>query len=402
MICLSQSFIPTALAQPNQNDPLSVSSSAFKWQFRLQGNVAYPLMTNYRHVYRSAPAAGASFLLERNLFPVIDAPSLANWRFSTGLSFQALHYNRNAKDSFESFIQNTRESYLHVPIGLVWSPKVLDDDASFFVHLQNAFLIEKNLSQREFDFSGNSPRDPSQSGRYSLGISAGGNLYLNKRFYIGAEIHAYPNINRSLQRAYHPGRFSQAGFTVGYRIFGRDTIIKNTIQQITIKPAIQDTTFIQTWFLVQLTSNKKTIDRYLAAGMRDQAFALQNETNALAEIEMNAIKKHITAGNFAFFYDYNAGSVVDGHYENVLFIENEQKLHNLPDTTNDAIFILKFGEVYSESFQTYSGFGLVCHDRQFNQLKEPYPFYINSYLGIFKREDLAKKFNQRWLTLFKK
>lgn len=353
------------------------------WTFSAQVLANYSQIPSYRDIYTPGTHAGFGLNVQYRLKPRLD--------FRGSLEVNAMAYSRNAVDTNELFIQKTREYYLDLPLGLYFYPSRTERTWGFMLGVTPSFLLGKNLSKKENNPSyAGVPRDPSATGRFDLGIHAGAAIKLNPRWAMSAR-YTYSVTNQQLE-AYNAGRFSRVTIGVSYQ-FTRPDLTESPKEKAK-KADIQHFDKKNMLVMVRLKTETKRI-RYLEEGGYVQDAAELKEAVALEnQGTMEAFRKGFTFCDVLYFYDTSSNAIAEERYEGYLFNDEGVYTDSLINDSCDLL-IAEFGSPYSEAFGTSSGFGLVVYDLHFNQMKEPFPYFVSNFYGLVSRMEVVQRFDKR-------
>lgn len=381
--CLFKVFILTfccGLILPAQAQSEKMSPA---WSFT---TFAYANLTNisvHRQIY-IANTHGA--------FAVYGAYSIKpKYDIRFGLKVNTLAYSRNATDSFEVFTQRIREYYLDVPMSLFYYPSRTERTWGLYAGLTPSVLLNKFVSKQE-----DNPkyyaiaRDPSKPGRFDMGINFGASLKLSPRWLISAD-YTYSFTNKA-QEAYNSGRFSQYSIGLGFQINPPNP--KESEIELSKKEEIIHFQKKNMVMLVRLKTEAKKIKYYRDRGYTQDADELLEEVQSENQTTIDAFEQGFAFCEVRYFYDTVSRLVSDEKYEGNI-LNRDGTLSDLVIGDSTDIIIGEFGSPYSEAFGSSSGFGLVIYDYQFNQMKEPFPYYISTYYGLVSRKEAVIKFDKK-------
>lgn len=352
-----------------------------KHRVHITAGVNYPLINKLTDTYEPNASVGMGFGLERML------GNKTGLQLSVG--YNGLSYNRNAVDSNENFIQKTKENYADLNLNFLFYPAGKNGAFVLFAGVAPSLLIGKSVNRSQQPPP--PQRDPSRYGRVDLSVTAGGQVNLTDHWYIKATY--YHSFTDELSTHYNTGRFSMVQVGIGVRIQPRSE--EADTQRVNIQDDPQKQFDLNGMhLLVRLPSNSKKIASYLKSGYTRLATELANKT---AEENNDLIEAYRTNFDFCpvyFFYDTSSKDIVARHLAgNIFRTANELAVASAVDTTN--FLIAEFGSPYSEAFQSSTGYGLIVYDKYFNQMQEPFPYYVPNFYGVLSREEVIKRLNLR-------
>ncbi len=354
-----------------------------EWSFTTFAYANLSSIPTHRNIYiansHGAFAAFASYRLK----PKYDL------RF--GLKLNTVAYSRNATDSFEVFTQRIREYYLDVPLSVFFYPSRTERTWGFYAGLTPSLLLNKSVNKKE-----DNPAyyglgvDPSAPGRFDLNLNVGASLKLAPRWMISAE-YTYSFTNEA-NAAYNAGRFSQYAIGIGFQINQPnakvseiETAKKEEIFRLQKKNMV---------VLVRLKTEAKKIKYYRDRGYTRDADELLEEVQAENQGTIEAFEKGFAYCEVRYFYDTVSRAIANEKYTEILLNKDGSIAEDLVGDSTD-ILIAEFASPYSEAFGSSSGFGLVIYDYQFNQMKEPFPYYISTYYGLVSRKEAVIRFDKK-------
>ncbi|HCS21920.1 MAG TPA: hypothetical protein DIW47_15420 [Bacteroidetes bacterium] len=308
-----------------------------------------------------------------------------------GVKANTVAYSRNATDSFELFIQRIREYYIDLPVSLFYYPSRTERTWGFYGGLTPSFLLNKYVSRPENNKSyAKLPEDPSRTGRFDLGAHVGASLKLNPRFSIAAS-YTFSFTNNQIA-PYNSGRFSQFDIGLGFQINAPNA--KESEKEIGKTEDIIHFKRKSLVMLVRLKTEAKRIKMLENSGYPEDAKELREEVEAENQMTIEAFRLGYTFSEVRFFYDTLSSAIAGEHYEGNVFDENNIYSDSIITDTTD-ILIAEFGSPYSEAFGASSGFGLVVYDYQFNQMKDPFPYYVSTQYGLVSRKEAVIRFDKK-------
>ncbi len=344
-----------------------------------------PLLTQYTDIYSTDIHAGfdARIVHEFN----------SKWAVYGGMGLQGLGYSRESYDSFQLFIQRTREVYFDIPLGVEFYPGK-SGLFSLMLGMNPSILLSKTISQEE-----QNPElypigpDPSKPGRLDFGFSAGVGMHLASGFHVFGSY--TQSVSSKVTPAYNSGRNSYFSVGIRYSIFRMSERDKVTAEE----EEKGDARHVPGILLVRLKTDHKKIKRYTDAGYLEEAAKLKEKAVEENNSTIEAFREKFTAMPVYYFYDTSSTAIVEKDYWPHLITGTGAAL---PDSLPlEKVYLAEFGSVYSEAFGTSSGFGLVIYDAKFNQLKEPFPYYTPNFFGLVSRKDVVRKFNNQLIEYFK-
>jgi len=341
----------------------------------------FPIIPFHKDIYGSDILAGIDGLIAYQFNP--------RFSFQAGLGIHGLAYSREAKDTFEIFIQRNKEYYAQVPFGFNFYPNGQSRVFSVYAGVLPSYLLRKSISAVEEnpDFA-TYGQDPSDVGRIDLSAQMGLSLRLSENFRAHA---VYTQSFTSQQNpAFNSGRFSSFSIGLSYSLYSNEN--KSVEKQVDISE-LSKTRQMPDYVLVQLKTNWRKAKRYLNSGYTVEAEKLLNEAKAENKSTVEAFQYSFSALPVYFYYDTSATAILDNRQSDLVV----NHLGNpVADSALMGTFIIaEFGSVYSETFGSSSGFGLVIYSSSMKQLKEPFPYYTPNYFGLVSRKDVVRRFNGR-------
>lgn len=308
-----------------------------------------------------------------------------------GVKANVVAYSRNATDNVELFTQRIREYYVETPLSVFYYPSRTERTWGFYAGITPSILANKWYDRSENNPKYNNlPDDPSKLGRFDFGVHVGASIKVAPRWSISADYtHSLTN---KQGEAYNEGKFSQFSIGIGFQVNSPNP--KESEIELARKEEIIPFYKKTTVLMVRLKTEAKKIQYYRNAGFNEDADELQEKVNEENDITKKAFRQSFTFCPVYFFYDTVSLAVREGHFENILLTEEDSLFTgNIGDTVD--ILIAEFGSPYSEAFGTESGFGLVIYDAQFNQMKDPFPYYTSTYYGLVSRKEVVARFDRR-------
>lgn len=356
-------------------------SPAWSFTTYVHGNLA--TIPKLREIYFVNAHGAFGVYAARRVKPKYD--------FRFGLKVNTLAYSRNATDSLELFIQRIREYYIDVPVSVFYYPSRTERTWGFYGGLTPSLLLNKYVSRPENNKNyAKFPDDPSQSGRFDLGAHVGAALKLNPRFSIAASF-TFSFTNYQIE-PYNSGRFSQFDLGIGFQI--NQPNAKESEKELAKKEEIIPFKRKSLVILVRLKTEAKRIKMLENSGYQEDATELKEKVDAENKLTIEAFRLGYTFSEVRFFYDTSSTAIAEERYEGVVFDENKVFSASVITDTTD-ILIAEFGSPYSEAFGASSGFGLVVYDFQFNQMKDPFPYYVSTQYGLISRKEAVIRFDKK-------
>lgn len=373
-VFLLLSWVPTK-GQENSVPP------AWAFTTYVHGNLSS--IPKHREIYFANAHAAFGIYAAHRVKPKYD--------FRFGLKLNTVAYSRNSTDSLELFIQRIREYYVDLPISVFYYPSRTERTWGFYGGLTPSVLLNKYVSRPENNKNYSKfPDDPSQTGRFDLGAHVGASLKLNPRFSIAASF-TYSLSNAQVE-PYNSGRFSQFDIGIGFQINAPNA--RESANELAKEEEIIPFKRKSLVMLVRLKTDGKRIKILENSGYMVDAQELREKIAAENQLTMDAFRLGYTLGEVRFFYDTFSTAIAEERYEGILFDENKVFSDSIITDTTD-ILIAEFGSPYSEAFGSSSGFGLVVYDHQFNQMKEPFPYYVSTQFGLVSRKEAVIRFDKK-------
>lgn len=361
-----------------QNDPMNPT-----WSFTtyVHGNLSS--IPKHREIYFANAHGAFGVYAARRIQPKYD--------FRFGVKLNTVAYSRNSTDSLELFIQRIREYYVDLPFSFFYYPSRTERTWGFYGGLTPSLLLNKYVSRKEYNKNYSKfPADPSQSGRFDLGLHVGASLKLNPRISIAASYtHSFTNFQTE---PYNSGRFSQFDIGIGFQLNAPNA--KESEKELAKKEEIIPFHRKALVVLVRLKTEAKRIKMLENSGYLEDAAELKEKVDAENLLTMEAFRLGYTVSEVRFFYDTLSAAIAEERYEGAVFDENKVFSDSIITDTTD-ILIAEFGSPYSEAFGASSGFGLVVYDYQFNQMKEPFPYYVSTQYGLISRKEAVIRFDKK-------
>ncbi|MHB1277108.1 MAG: porin family protein [Bacteroidia bacterium] len=361
-----------------QNQPMSPA-----WSFTTYVHGNLTTIPKLREVYFANAHGAFGVYAARRVKPKYD--------FRFGLKLNTVAYSRNATDSLELFIQRIREYYVDLPVSVFYYPSRTERTWGFYGGLTPSILLNKYVSRPENNKNyAKFPADPSKIGRFDLGAHVGASLKLNPRFSIAASFtYSFTNFQDA---PYNSGRFSQFDIGIGFQI--NQPNAKESEKELGKKEEIIHFKRKSLVVLVRLKTEAKRIRMLENSGFTEDAKELKERVDAENQMTIDAFRLGFTYSEVRFFYDTCSNAIAEERYDGILFDENKVFSDSLITDTTD-ILIAEFGSPYSEAFGASSGFGLVVYDFQFNQMKDPFPYYVSTQYGLISRKEAVIRFDKK-------
>lgn len=367
------------------NSPVSAQSETMSpaWSFTTMAYANLPSIADHREIYIANTHGAFAMFASYRMKPRYDL------RF--GLKLNTVAYSRNSTDSFELFTQRIREYYLDLPVSIAYYPSRTERTWSFYAGLTPSVLLNKWVSKMEDNpaYYGIA-RDPSSPGRFDIGINFGANLKLAPRWMISAE-YTYSATNQVIE-PYNSGRFSQYAIGLGFQITQPDP--KESEIEIAKKEEIFHLQKKNMALLVRLKTEAKKIKYYRDRGYTQDADELLEKVQAENEETIAAFEKGFSYCEVRYFYDTLSVAISNEQYIGILLNSDGSIAEPLVGDSTD-ILIAEFASPYSEAFGSSSGFGLVIYDNRFNQMKDPFPYYISTFYGLVSRKEAVIRFDKK-------
>jgi|GEM_PF-2110536 len=353
------------------------------WSFTTFAYANLPSIPQHREIYFANAHGGLSLFASYSMKPKYDL------RF--GLKLNTLAYSRNATDSFEVFTQRIREYYVEAPVSLFYYPSRTERTWGFYAGLTPSILLNKSVSKKEENPAYYSfPKDPSSPGRFDIGLNVGATLKLAPRWLISAD-YTYSFTNGA-KEPYNSGRFSQYSIGVGFQI-NQPNAKESEIEQ-TKGEEILHFKKQRLVVLVRLKTEAKKIKYYQDRGYYREVEELQETVKLENQTTMNAFETGFTYCEVRYFYDTLSKAVAEELYDDIV-LNSDGTPSDLVIGDSTDVLIAEFGSPYSEAFGSSSGFGLVVFDYQFNQMKEPFPYYVSTFYGLVSRNEAVIRFDKK-------
>lgn len=227
--------------------------------------------------------------------------------------------------------------------------------------------------------------------RFSKNVDFKFGYYQSLLVFQNNEVLSY-NFSQSHQGIFEPlGRRPGAQGSVIFRInpdLGKNPVIKE-------KPKAEYISLKDMVLLVRVPSRWQEINFYRNKGNETEANRIRTENrNEVLEI-IYAFEKSYQFGQVLFFYDSSSKAVLNGSLAGIFIDKNTLE----PDTSlkpiSNNLFIGEFGSAYSEDFNHSTSYGFVMYDSKFNQLKSPFPYFINAKFGILTKVETIKRLDER-------
>lgn len=142
--------------------------------------------------------------------------------------------------------------------------------------------------------------------------------------------------------------------------------------------------------LVRLKTSSSKIDLLKKAGREEEALSIAEEQEGKNRLIINAFTEHFDFCPVYFFYAPHSGQIRSGNFEPFLLTAD---LASVTDTSLQSMPFLfaEFGLTQASSGN--SGLpALIMMDKNFSQLKDPFPFAVRtSLLGVKEMEARAAK-----------
>ncbi|MBI1223583.1 MAG: outer membrane beta-barrel protein [Bacteroidetes bacterium] len=347
----------------------------------LQANL--PQIPHFRDVYFPNTNGALGFYAAYRIEPKFD--------IKIGLKANVVAYSRNATDNAEIFTQRIREYYIDLPINLYYYPSRTERTWGIYAGLTPSLLLNKYVNQKEHNPKFNNlPSDPSQVGRFDLGVNMGASLKLSPRWFISGNF-TY-SLTSKQNEAYNAGRFSQFSIGLGYQINSPNP--KESEKELSIKEPVIPFGRKSTVLFVRLKTESKKINYYRNSGLNEVADDLQEKVNTENETTRQAFIQAFTFCSVYFFYDTSSAAILELKYnQNLLNEDGEFVQQSFGDSID--ILIAEFASPYSDAFGSESGFGLVVYDGNFNQMKAPFPYFISTFYGLVSRKEVVARFDRK-------
>jgi len=278
-----------------------------------------------------------------------------------------------------------------MPVSVIFYPSRTERTWGFYAGLTPSVLLNKWVSKKEDNpaYYGIA-KDPSSPGRFDLNINVGANLKLAPRWVISAE-YTYSMTNQPIE-PYNSGRFSQYSIGLGFQITQPNA--KESEIEVAKKQEIFRLQKKNMVMLVRLKTEAKKIKYYRDRGYTRDADELQEKVLEENQETIAAFEKGFSYCEVRYFYDTMSVAIADEKYTGILLNSNGSISEPLVGDSTDVL-IAEFGSPYSEAFGSSSGFGLVIYDYLFNQMKEPFPYYVSTYYGLVSRKEAVIRFDKK-------
>lgn len=363
--------------------PVQSQDSLFwnKTDFVIGLGVNYPAFSTQKNVYSG------------NVSPAFRIGAIRQfWGKASlfgGLGTHSLSYSRQGQDSNETFLQTIRENYIELPLFLAFHPSG-NRQFSLYAGISPSILITKNISRKELYPPMPPPgNDPSSTGRFDMMLSAGLGMRLLPNVQLGLEYHH--SLTSEPNFSYNPGRFSNVQVNVLYVLNPGRKEEKRPVQK-TVSQKYFNTRNLTV--LVRLKTESRKIERLRANGYEEDARHMETQVAIENKNTMEAFQE-VTGYPVYFFLDTSSAWLVEKQLKGILF-DGESNVIDLNRIDTSNFLIAEFGSPHSDAFNTSSGFGLVVYDRNFNQMKEPFPYYVSNFYGVLSRQEVVSRFNERF------
>lgn len=374
------------------------------WQFEVGASYVSKssLNTNFDNLVSPILGVGLGIPLNNSLDLILNARYIGN------------RFTQNYTDTVFASGSST-------PNILARSRRISYDNIEFPIHARAYLNSQKNLAlnfglvpsflfNRRTEIADkigfnvtNRVLDINKSGRFDLGAYFGFLFRFSKNvdFQFGYyqsfitlennELIAY-NFSQGHQGIFEPlGRRPGAQASVIFRInpdLGKNPIIKEKTkaEYIQLKDMV---------LLVRLPSKAREIAFYSSKGNQKEADKIKAENDKEILEIIHAFDSSYTFGKVLFFYDTASRLVRNGSLAGI-FINKETLLPDpniRPESNN--LLVGEFGSAFSEDFNHSTSYGFVMYDTQFNQLKSPFPYFINSRFGIISKKEAIKNLDER-------
>jgi hypothetical protein len=351
---------------------------------RIEAGLNNSAITSMRDIYFNRPSYFGNLMLVNH--------RTDRFSIGAGIGFSSLAYAKSAIDSNEKFVQRIEELYLEPFFNLYFYPKE-NKDISFYIGPTPSFLLFKTVNRNELYPAIPSPgRDPSKTGRFDLGMRVGMFIKLNQKTNLGAA-YQYALTNNQIYH-YNTGRASAFQAYLAFNLpLSKEYALFNKERQ---KPNGDELRYFNTKnmvILVKLSTEHKKIQKLIERGFERDAAELEKKLADENTQTIAAFNNEFNAVPHYFYYDSVdlekcvANQGLGLMKSNMQWVEGGVNLDNY--------YLVTFDSPYSETFQTYSGFGLITLDKFKNQMNEPFPFFISNVYGLLTKDEVVSKYSQR-------
>lgn len=129
--------------------------------------------------------------------------------------------------------------------------------------------------------------------------------------------------------------------------------------------------------LIKLYDYQSKIDKLRENGYDKKANQIQQESDSLNKVIVKAFTTLYEFSDFGFYMSSNESLLKQGDFSHVYFLSGVDTISSHSD-----IFYLDSKYVFFESMQS-SQLGFSLFDKDFNLLKEPFPYYVRKRQSIF-------------------
>jgi hypothetical protein len=148
---------------------------------------------------------------------------------------------------------------------------------------------------------------------------------------------------------------------------------------------------------IKLKTSENVINGLIERGRKDEAEKIRAELALENKEIINAFKNNFTFCKVFFFYSNNSQKIKDGNYTGCLLNTN----YEIDSTFNGSDYLIgEFGQTETNRIDAF-----LIEDKNFNQLKKPFPFLIRlNKFGVATRskDEMAKAVNEELTNFWNK